>query len=215
MKHDCPNLRELSDTELGLVAGGSVYSQGLLEAVAYYTEAEIVVNGSGGGGGGVSFLDNGSLERFGSSWVGGGFSALSVAFGALSGVLPGALLADSDGDGTPNIDDTAPTDANQGGTINIIGSLEGIDDCGSSFFNAPDVLFGVRISLACYDHDFNYSSESTMSRLEADYQLFFDIYDRLTSQGIDVVSASSAAFTYFEAVRGAGWLAYEGKGSPF
>jgi hypothetical protein len=78
----------------------------------------------------------------------------------------------------------------------------------------PDSLFGVDISYACFVHDQNYSENSTMDRAVADLQFARDIFRILTASGVNETAAAQAAAIYFAGVRGPGFFAYEGQGSP-
>lgn len=96
------------------------------------------------------------------------------------------------------------------------GYAEGQDYCGSGWTNGivPDSLFGVDISYACFVHDQNYSENSTMDRAVADLQFARDIFRILTASGVNETAAAQAAAIYFAGVRGPGFFAYEGQGSP-
>jgi hypothetical protein len=94
--------------------------------------------------------------------------------------------------------------------------IRGVDYCGSGWTNGivPDSLFGVDISYACFVHDQNYSENSTMDRIDADLQFARDIFRILTDSGVNEIAAAQAATIYLMGVRGPGFFAYEGQGSP-
>jgi hypothetical protein len=87
--------------------------------------------------------------------------------------------------------------------------VEGQDYCTL----APDSVYGVNISAACYRHDLNYGPDSTMSRSQADWEFAKDIYRILISAGVCPGAASEAAMVYHAGVRGGGYLLYEGQGA--
>jgi hypothetical protein len=86
--------------------------------------------------------------------------------------------------------------------------------CGSGWTNGlvPDSVYGVNISYACFVHDRNYSADSTMSRVDADWQLALDIARILEAAGISSGFAADAAMLYHVGVRTGGYFAYEGQG---
>lgn len=94
--------------------------------------------------------------------------------------------------------------------------VEGQDYCGSGWTNGivPDSLYGVDISYVCFVHDQNYSQSSTMDRVVADLLFARDIFRILIASGVNVKLAAEAATIYFAGVRGPGFFAYEGQGSP-
>jgi hypothetical protein len=111
-----------------------------------------------------------------------------------------------------------------GGPMGMFGGDDGGDDryvkgqdyCGSGWTNGivPDSLFGVDISYACFVHDQNYSQNSTMDRIDADWLFARDIFRILTASGVNATEAAKFAMIYFAGVRGPGFFAYEGQGSP-
>ena len=189
--------RELSLGEIAFIAGGYENSE---------EGGDIVVTGqrvrevnwldSGGGGWGFGGGGYGGLGGFG---TGGGFSP----------GLQSLLDLDNNGDGFPDLTDDDPSN-DIVVTAQLIQYQPGTDYCGSDFFNAPDVVYGVDISHACYIHDKNYSSGSDMNRDVADMHLLADIYNTLVNNGIGAEQALSVASTYYAAVSIFGVFAYRG-----
>lgn len=91
------------------------------------------------------------------------------------------------------------------------------DFCGSGVFQkiVPDFVDGIYIGGVCAIHDDRYSPGSSMSRVDADVEFFYNIQNTLINNGMDPARASANAFIYFTGVRAAGGFFYDGNGTPF
>ncbi len=98
--------------------------------------------------------------------------------------------------------------------LTTVGYDPTIDYCGSGWTGpfVPDAIDGIDIGLACYVHDQNYSSDSTMDRKDADEAFADHVYALLRLGGMEQEDAAHWAAVYATAVAFAGEEHYDGQG---
>ena len=74
----------------------------------------------------------------------------------------------------------------------------------------PDAPFGYEFGSACYNHDVNYSADTTMTRYEADQQFLSDMKEICAEQYNNDTACLAAAYIYYEGVRFLGGFFYKG-----